>query len=115
MTRVFGVYLFRKNSIFILVFCWFGVSAQINPSRSNGEVFKHRPDNPYENVDYSGLVVVKKAMYGLTFEDKELSSEVKKRVERFFKRRLNGYTELKTYQLRINKKRGKWYVDNVEI
>jgi len=91
------------------------MSAQVNPARSKGEVFKHRPERPYENTDYSGLVVVERSMYGLNFQDKQLSSDVKQRIEKFFKRHLNGYTELKTYQIRIQKKRSKWYVDNIEI
>ncbi len=115
MTRVFGVSLFKRSFVMFLLFCSAGVSAQVNPSRSKGEVFKHQPDKPYENTDYSGLIVVKKTMYGLTFEDSQLSSEIKHRIERFFKRRLNGYTELKTYQIRIIKKHSKWYVDNIEI
>lgn len=115
MTKAFGVSLFKKSAYVIFLLYSLGLTAQVNPSRSKGEVFKHRPDKPYENVDYSGSVVVTKTMYGLTFEDNQLSSDVKDRVKKFFKRRLNGYTELKTYQVRIIKKRGKWYVNNVEI
>ena len=91
------------------------LQAQINPARSKGEVFKHRPERPYENTDYSGLVVVNKTMYGLTFEDKQLPSDVKRRIEIFFKRRLNGYTEQKKYHLQVYKKSGKWYIENTEI
>ncbi|WP_148043584.1 hypothetical protein [Chryseobacterium sp. G0240] len=110
-----GVSLFKRILTFIFVFCWLISFAQINPARSKGEVFKHRPEKPTENINYSGLIIVKKTMYGLIFEDKQLSSEVKNRVERFFKRRLNGYTDLKTYQLKVYRKHGKWYVDNTEI
>ncbi|PTT24194.1 hypothetical protein DBR28_18520 [Chryseobacterium sp. HMWF028] len=101
----------------VLLFILFSslMSAQVNPARSKGEVFKHRPEKPYENPDYSGLIVVERSMYGLNFQDKQLSPDVKTRIEKFFKRHLNGYTELKTYQIRIQKKRGKWYVDNIEI
>ncbi|MGG7468695.1 hypothetical protein [Chryseobacterium arthrosphaerae] len=101
----------------ILLFLFIGslFSAQVNTARTKGEVFKHRPEKPYENTDYSGLIVVNKTMYGLVFEDRQLSGDVKLRIETFFKRRLNGYTELKTYQIQIYKKRGKWYVDNTEI
>ncbi|RKE81995.1 hypothetical protein [Chryseobacterium sp. AG363] len=99
----------------IFVFLSALLSAQISPARGKGEVFKHRPEIPYENTNYSGLVVVERSMYGLNFQDKQLSSEVKNRIDKFFKRHLNGYTELKTYQIRIQKKRGKWYVDNIEI
>lgn len=99
----------------IFVFLSALLSAQISPARGKGEVFKHRPERPYDNINYSGLVIVERSMYGLKFQDKQLSSEVKNRIEKFFKRHLNGYTELKTYQIRIQKKHGKWYVDNIEI
>ncbi|WP_167336367.1 hypothetical protein [Chryseobacterium gallinarum] len=98
----------------MLLFSCF-IFAQVNPARSKGEVFKHRPEKPTENLDYSGMIIVKKTMYGLVFADKQLSSEVKTRVEKFFKHRLNGYTDLKTYQLKVYRKHGKWYVDNTEI
>lgn len=101
--------------IFIFILISSLCCAQISPARSKGEVFKNRPEKPYENTDYSGLVVVKKTMYGLDFEDRQIPDNVKIRVERFFKRRLNGYTDLKTYQLKVYKKRGKWYVGNTEI
>lgn len=90
-------------------------SAQVNSSRSKGDVFKNRPDKPYENTNYSGLVVVTKGTYGLTFDDRQLSADVKNRIEQFFKRRLNGYTEPKIYHLRVSEKRGKWYIENTEI
>jgi hypothetical protein len=106
--------LFFKGT-YMLVFISSLSPAQVNPARSKGEVFKHRPERPYENTDYSGEVVVKKSLYGLTFQDTSLSADVKNRIERFFKRRLNGYTELKTYQLQIYKKNGKWYVENTAI
>lgn len=103
-----------KNLLFCLLVS-VSVSAQINPSRNKGEVYKHRPDKPYENTDYSGKVVVTKTMYGLTFEDQQISSDIKNRVEKFFKRRLNGYTDLKKYHLQIQKRNGKWYIGNNEI
>ena len=101
----------------LLIFTFFSslLTGQINSARSKGAVFKHRPEKPYENTDYSGLIVVNKTMYGLLFEDKKLYSDAKLRIEKFFKRSLNGYTELKTYQIQIYKKRGKWYVGNTEI
>lgn len=108
--RDIGGLVYRMTFLLILIM---GLSfAQMTKSRNTGEVFKHRPDKPYENTDYSGEVIVKKTLYGLKFEDQSLSDDVKSRVERFFKRRLNGYTELKTYQLQIYNKNGKWYVDN---
>lgn len=114
--KVIGEFHFKQIvTVFVLFFWGMNVFAQINPARSKGEVFKHHPEKPYENTDYSGLVVVKKTMYGLIFEDRQLSEDVKLRVEKFFKRRLNGYTDLKTYHVQIYKKRGKWYVGNTEI
>jgi len=104
------------NAVFIsaLLFA-VNFSAQVNPSRGKGEVFKSRPDKPYENTDHSGLIVVTKGAYGLTFEDRQISADIKSRIDRFFKRRLNGYTDLKKYHLRVYEKRGKWYIDNTEI
>jgi hypothetical protein len=103
-----------RYSLLILLFPILLLS-QTNRSRSKGHVFKSRPDTPYENVNNSGLVVVKKGVYGLTFEDRQLPESTKKRVENFFKRRLNGYTELKTYHLNIYKRQDKWYIDTTEI
>jgi hypothetical protein len=105
----------KKLVLFILLIPLVTFSAQVNSSRGKGDVFKNRPDKPYENIDYSGLVVVTKGTYGLTFEDRQLSAGVKNRIETFFKRRLNGYTELKKYHLQVYKKLGKWYINNQEI
>lgn len=104
-----------KIIVFILFPFLFFAQSKTQPARSKGEVFKHRPEKPYENVNNTGLVVVKKGMYGLTFEDNQLSSETKKRIERFFKLRPNGYTDLKTYHLKIRKLQNKWYIDNTEF
>jgi hypothetical protein len=111
---MFGKCVF-KTVLIMFFLAAVNFSAQVNPSRSKGEVFKNRPDKPYENTNYSGLIIVLKGNYGLTFEDRQLSADVKNRIEKFFKRRLNGYTELKKYHLRVYEKRGKWYIDNTEI
>ncbi len=37
-------------------------------TRGKGEVFKHSPTKPYEDLSKSGVIVVTKGMYGLTFE-----------------------------------------------
>ncbi|MGP1500767.1 MAG: hypothetical protein ACTTJM_03165 [Bergeyella cardium] len=89
--------------------------AQLTPSRTKGEVFKHRPDTPYEALNKSGLVFVKKGMYGLFFEDNNLSPEVRKKVQIFFDRRYNGYTDLKTYQLRIENTAKGWKIEGYLI
>jgi len=89
--------------------------AQINPPRNKGEVFKNSPEKPYENLENSGLVVVTKTIYGLNFEDCNLSFEVKNRIKKFFSHRLNGYTELRKYKLSIHKKKGNWFIENVKI
>ncbi|WP_187477834.1 hypothetical protein [Amniculibacterium sp. G2-70] len=101
--------------LFILFPFLLSAQSKTQPARSKGEVFKHRPEKPYENVNNTGLVVVTKGMYGLTFEDKQLSAETKKRVESFFKLRLNGYTDLKTYHLKIRKRQNKWYIGTTEF
>lgn len=89
--------------------------AQINPPRNKGEVFKHSPEKPYENLENSGLVIVTKTIYGLIFEDYHLSFEVKNRINKFFNLRLNGYTELRKYKLSIHKKKDNWFIENVKI
>lgn len=114
LIRMCGAWNFR-SVILCIILSTGTISAQVNSSRGKGEVFKSRPDKPYENTDYSGLVVVTKGTYGLTFEDRQLSADVKSRIETFFKRRLNGYTELKKYHLQVYKKLGKWYINNQEI
>ncbi|WP_131828248.1 hypothetical protein [Elizabethkingia occulta] len=110
-----GGFFCKVGTALLIVCCFHASFGQISPSRSKGEVFKHRPDSPSENLNYSGLVVVKKTMYGLVYEDKKLPQSVKDRIEKFFKRRLNGYTDLGSYGLRIWQRSGKWYIDNTEI
>ena len=111
----FGNYGFK-----LLLCCWLLViyqfsPAQINTTGDKGKVFKTRPEKPYENTDYSGRIIVTKGLYGLTFHDRQLSQDTKSRVEKFFKRHLNGYTDLKKYHLQIFKKNGRWYINNTEI
>ena len=61
----------------ILIFLLFPLflSAQAYSNRGKGEVFKSYPEKPYEDV--------------------------KNRVQKFFNKRYNGYTDLKTYELHI--------------
>ncbi|WP_407512891.1 hypothetical protein, partial [Elizabethkingia miricola] len=67
-----GGFFCKVGTALLIVFCFHASFGQISPSRSKGEVFKHRPDSPSENLNYSGLVIVKKTMYGLVYEDKKL-------------------------------------------
>lgn len=97
----------------ILLLLPFFLSAQAN--RPKGEVFKHRPERPYEDVKKTGEIVVKKGMYGLVFEDKNLSPEVRKKVQTFFNRRYNGYTDLKTYTLNIEDTPKGWKIESFLI
>lgn len=102
-----------KSVVILLILFPLFLSAQTN--KGKGEVFKSRPERPYENVKKTGLVVVKKGMYGLVFEDKNLSPEVRKKVQIFFNRRYNGYTDLKTYGLRIEDTPKGWKIDGYLI
>ncbi len=99
--------------IILFILLPFFLSAQAN--RPKGEVFKSRPERPYEDIRKTGLVTVKKGMYGLVFEDKNLSPEVRKKVQIFFNRRYNGYTDLKTYELRIEDTPKGWKIDGYLI
>lgn len=98
-----------------LLFLLFPLFLSAQSSRVKGEVFKHRPERPYQDVKKTGLVVVKKGMYGLVFEDKNLSPEVRKKVQTFFNHRYNGYTELKTYELRVEDTPKGWRIEGYLI
>lgn len=102
-----------KTLIFLLFPLLF--SAQMHENKPKGEVFKHRPERPYEDVKKTGKIVVKKGMYGLVFEDKNLSPEVRKKVQTFFNRRYNGYTDLKTYTLNIENTPKGWKIEGFLI
>ena len=101
--------------ILILVLFSISLSAQIYPSRNKGEVLKSKADRPMENIDKSGLIVVTKSMYGLTFEDKKLSEETKQRIEKFFRQQNKGYTNNQTYQLKIRRFKNDWYIENYKF
>lgn len=79
--------------------------------KNKGEVFKHCPERPYEDVKTTGIIVVKKGIYGLVFEDKYLSLEARKKVQSFFNRRYYGYIDLKTYKLRIEDTPKGWKIE----
>ncbi|MEG2309769.1 hypothetical protein [Chryseobacterium sp.] len=95
---------------FLLLFLFGSLTAQ--SVREKGKVFKLRPTYPYENLDNSGLIVVKRTMYGLYFEDNKLSDDTKKRIEKFFRQQNKGYTDFKTYHLKIRRKNNDWFIDN---
>lgn len=65
------------KQLVLLLFSLFLFSQQNKPK---GEVFKHCPERPYEDVKKTGKIIVKKGMYRLVFEDKNLSPEVRKKV-----------------------------------
>ena len=101
--------------VFILLFLSVSLSAQLYPIKNKGEVFNFKPSKPLENVNYSGLIVVKRSMYGLTFEDKKLSDDTKNRIEKFFKKQYKGYTDFKVYQLKIYRKNVDWFIENHKL
>lgn len=110
---LFKVLYFSEMKIFLFLSFAGCLSAQ--SVRRNGEVFNIRPTYPYENLDNSGLIVVKRTMYGLYFEDNKLSNDTKKRVEIFFRQEHKGYTDFKVYRLIIHRKRDKWFIENHKL
>lgn len=99
--------------IFIFLFLAGSLSAQ--SVREKGKVFKSRPTYPYENINNSGLVIVKRTIYGLYFDDDKLSDSIKKRIEKFFRQQNKGYTDFKIYQLKIRRKNNDWFIDNYKF
>lgn len=98
--------------LFLLLFpVLLSAQSKTQPARDKGEVFKHRPEKPYENIKNTGLVVVTKGTYGLQYEDRHLSAEAKRKVEAFFAKKYNGYTALKTYRLNIRQTRKGWEIE----
>jgi len=97
----------------ILIFLLFPLflSAQAYSNRGKGEVFKSYPEKPYEDVKKTGVIVVDKTLYGLKFKDSKLPKEVKNRVQKFFNKRYNGYTDLKTYELHIEDTTKGWKIE----
>lgn len=100
---------------FLFLFLTGSLSAQLYPVKSKAEVFNSRPSYPYENLDNSGLIVVKRTLYGLYFEDNKLSNDTKKRVEIFFKQSHKGYTDFKVYRLKIHRKREEWFIGSHKL
>jgi hypothetical protein len=101
--------------LLIITVSVFSQESKTMPARAKGEVFKSRPTRPNENLNKSGLVVVEKRMYGIYFIDNQLNDTVKERVRKFFRERYNGFTELKKYELKIEKRGSDWYIDNKKV
>lgn len=103
--------------LFILLLVPFAAFAQskTQPARDKGEVFKHTPTKPYEDLSKSGKVVVVKGMYGLRFEDKELPQSTKDKVQAFFEQGHKGYTELKKYSLKVENRKGVWWIEGKRV
>lgn len=94
----------------------FGQS-KINPSRSKGEVFKHRPDTPTEDLNQSGLIVVTRTPH-LVFEDNTIPDTFKKMTEKFFSSVFdNQYKKLNVkYHLKVEKRAfGDIYIEGVKV
>lgn len=83
-------------------------------AQQKSEVFKVNPSHPQEKTNV-GYVVVTKTMYGLTFEDNTIKNEYKNLVKTFFKERLNGYTDLKKYRLKVEKRLDGWYIEDKKL
>ncbi|MBT0556832.1 hypothetical protein [Riemerella anatipestifer] len=83
--------------------------------QQRGEVFKRRPERPYEDIKKTGKITVTKTLYGLDFEDRHLPKDAKIKAQTFFKKRYNGYTDLKTYHLRIEDTPKGWRIEGYLI
>lgn len=87
-------------------------------SRAKGEVFKHRPDSPTEDLDKSGLIVVTYNLTRLVFEDTEIPQAYKNMVDVFFKEVFhNKYKKVgTTYRLKVEKRAfGDIYIEDVRV
>lgn len=94
----------------------FGQS-KINPTRERGEVFKHRPDTPMEDLNQSGLIVVTRTPH-LVFEDNTIPDAYKKMTEKFFSSVFdNQYKKLNVkYHLKVEKRAfGDIYIEGVKV
>lgn len=100
-----------RHLLYVLLFIPFLSVAQIH----QGKVFKSTPTSPTESVKLTGVIEVNKTMYGVTFKDSTISSKYKNAVKTFFKKRLNGYTDLKKYRLQVKKRTDGLYIENTKI
>jgi hypothetical protein len=81
----------------------FSQESKTMPARQKGNVFKSWATEPTENLNKSGLIIVEKTMYGLRFFDDKLDKKIKERIRKFFKQRYYGFSDLKKYELKIEK------------
>lgn len=108
-----------KKSLYILLLfplLAFGQS-KINPTQGKGEVFKHRPNTPTEDLSKSGLIVVTRTPH-LVFEDNTIPEAYKKMTEKFFSSVFhNGYKKLNVkYHLKVEKRAfGDIYIENIKV
>ena len=104
----------KKIVVFILFLASFTGFSQVDLTKDKERLFRSVSTFPNENLK-TGEIVVNKSMYGLTFENKYLSEETKKTVKRFFKQSLNGYSTLKKYRLKIERRIDGIYIDNIKL
>ncbi|MCG8203225.1 hypothetical protein G1L01_11405 [Tenacibaculum finnmarkense] len=93
----------------------FSQESKTMPARQKGNVFKSWATEPSENLNKSGLIIVEKTMYGLHFFDDKLDKKIKERIRKFFKQRYYGFSDLKKYELKIEKIGSDWFIDNNKI
>ncbi len=80
-----------------------------------GRVFPVVVKHPGQRLERSGVVVVRRSLYGLTFKDPQIPQVYKKAVKKFFKRRLKGYTDLKAYRLQIENYQGSLWIEGIRM
>jgi len=80
-----------------------------------GRVFPSVAKYPGQRLERSGLVVVRRSLYGVTFKDTQIPETYKKAVEKFFKKAFKGYTALKTYRLKVERYEGSLWIEGVRI
>ncbi|MFL0063454.1 hypothetical protein [Tenacibaculum maritimum] len=100
-----------KSITFLFLLIPFFALAQNNVTRNKTSIYKSVPTYPYEDLNRSGTIVVIKSMYGLKFENDQVSEETKKVVKSFFKLRLNQYSKLKKYHLKVEKLKDGIYIN----
>lgn len=86
-------------------------------SRNKGEVFKRFADNPSEDINKTGLIVVT-LKHPLVFEDDQIPKAYKKMVERFFNQVFyNEYKKQGTkYRLKVEKREfGNIYIEGIKV
>lgn len=91
--------------------------SKTQPTRGKGEVFKHRPDTPTEDLNKLGLIVVTRTPH-LVFEDNTIPDVYKKMTEKFFSSVFdNQYKKLNVkYHLKVEKRAfGDIYIENIKV